>query len=313
MLFTFILNYTMDQIIYQGISEGAIDFWNKLMSWMSDHGYQIILILILAEIARKFGSKIILKLLEKTVRNDLYPTKSDRTKRIKTLESLISAVLKVAVFILASIMIVSELGLNTTPVVASAGVLGLALGFGAQSLIKDLTSGLFIITENQYRVGDLIQLDNGVRGKVVAITIRTTQIRSLDGTLYHVPNGSIQWTANKTMSYSGIDENITFPSNTDTEKLKIVINRTGEVLSKKPEFEKKITQAPHFVRIIGFDPSGITVKVAGRTGSDDAADVKGAFYSQLIKELKKSNIEPPYSHLTFYNPNLKNDSSKNTK
>lgn len=300
----------MDQLIFQTTSEWLAEFWHKFISWMNDHGYQIVLILILAEITRKFGSKIILKILEKTVRRDLYPTKTDRIKRIKTLESLISAVAKVAVFVIAAIMIMSELGLNTTPVVASAGVLGLALGFGAQSLIKDLTSGLFIITENQYRVGDIVQLDNGVSGKVVAITIRTTQIRTLDGTLYHIPNGTIQWTANKTMSYSGIDENIVFPNSVDIEKLAIVINRTGEELAKKPDFKDKIKTPPHFVRVVGFDPSGITIKITGKTGTEDAADVKGAFYSQLIKELKKSKIDTPYSHLVFVNPNLTKNQNK---
>lgn len=295
----------MDQIIFQSVSEFFWEFLHHLSRWFTDHGYTIILIIFVAWLAKKFSTQLIMQFLEKTVRQDLYPTKSDRRKRLQTLSSLIGAILHVAAIIIASIMIISELGLNTTPIVASAGVIGVALGFGAQSLIKDLTSGLFIIIENQYRVGDVINLDNGVSGKVEAITIRTTQIRSLDGTLYHVPNGTIQWTANKTSSYAGIDENIVFPLTVDVDKLAMVINRTGEKLAEMPEYEKKIKTPPHFDQVIGFDPSGIKVKVVAKTGSEDAWSVKGGFYNLLLKELKAAKIDVPYTHLTFANPNLK--------
>jgi small-conductance mechanosensitive channel len=296
----------MDQLLFQGLSEGIVTFWEKFASWMNDHGWQIVLILVLAELTRKFGSKVILKIFESTIRNDIYPTKSDRQKRVKTLESLTSAILKVAVFVVAGIMIISELGLNTTPVVASAGILGLALGFGAQSLIKDLTAGVFIISENQYRVGDIIELDSGIKGKVEAITIRTTLIRNLSGTLYHVPNGTIGWAANKTSSYGGIAEDIVFSSDVDIEKLSLVIDRTSAKLMEKPELAKKIKEPPKLERVLGYVADGINVRIVGKTGSDNAFEIKDAFYRQLIKELRKSNINIPYPQITIsHNDELK--------
>lgn len=273
------------------LSEMLNNIWENIISWMGDHGYQIALIILLAFLVKKFGSQIIMKLLEKTVRKDLYPTKSDRIKRLKTLDSLISAVLKVAVVLVAGIMIISELGLNTTPIIASAGILGLAIGFGAQSLIKDLTTGLFIITENQYRVGDFIELNDIIKGEVQAITIRATVIRGIDGTLFHVPNGTITWTANKTMSYAGIAEDLVFPSDIDIERLSIIIDRASEKLLEKPEFAKKVQTAPRLDRVLGFEGSGIKIRITGRTGSDNAVEVKDAFYRILIKELRKANIE----------------------
>lgn len=281
----------MDQVIFQAIEEMLSSIWVHVASWMSDHGYQIVLIIFLAYLVKKFGTQIIMKLLENTVRSDLYPTKSDRSKRLKTLASLIGAILRVAVTVIAGIMIISELGLNTTPVIASAGVLGLAVGFGAQSLIKDLTTGLFIITENQYRVGDFIELNDLIKGEVQAITIRTTIIRGIDGTLFHVPNGTISWTANKTMSYAGIAEEMVFKADVDIEKLAIVIDRVGQKLIEKPEFAKKVQIPPHLDRVLGFEGSGIRIRISGRTGSDNAVEVKDAFYRLLIKELRKANIE----------------------
>ncbi len=295
----------MDQVIFQTFNQISVNVWDKFTSWMGDHGYQIVLIIFLAYLVKNFGSQIIMKLLEKTVRRDLYPTKSDRIKRLKTLDSLISAILKVAVVIIAGIMIISELGLNTTPVIASAGILGIALGFGAQSLIKDLTSGLFIITENQYRVGDVIELNDKIKGEVQAITIRTTVIRNIDGTLYHVPNGTISWTANKTMSYGGIAEDIIFPSDVDIEKLSLLIDRVSEKLIENPEFAKKIKEPPRLDRVKGFHNDGIKVRIVGRTGSDNAVEVKDAFYRLLIKELRKSNIEIPNTQITLKNNDTK--------
>lgn len=292
----------MGEVIFTTIESAFSRFMNNLGQWLSDHGYEIAIILLIAWLVKRFGSQFIVRLLQTTVRQDIYPTKSDREKRLKTLESLIGAILKVTVFIVAAIMIIAELGLNTTPLIASAGIIGVALGFGAQSLIKDLTSGLFIITENQYRVGDVVELDNQVSGKVEAITIRTTMIRSLNGTLYHVPNGNIGWTANKTSSYGGIEEDIIFPGDVDIEKLTLVINRTGEKLASDPKYSKKIKVAPHFDRVVGFDINGIKVKIVGTTGSDDSWEIKGAFYKLFIKELRKANVDIPTLQVTIRDP-----------
>lgn len=294
----------MDQAVFQKIEEAFNSLTTNLTSWLSGHGFEIALIIAGAYLVKKFGTQIIMQIMRKTVRKDLYPTKSDRTKRLKTLESLISAILKVTVIIIAGIMIFSELGLNTAPILASAGIAGIALGFGAQSLIKDLTCGLFIIVENQYRVGDVVELDNGIIGQVEAITIRTTQLRTLDGTLYHVPNGAIGWTANMTSSYAGLSEDIVFPRDVDIEKLRLVINRTGQKLAKDPKYEKMIIEPPEFLRVDGFDANGIRVKVVGKTGSDDSWEVKGAFYKQLIVDLRKANIAIPYTQITLTNPGV---------
>ncbi len=281
----------MDEVIFFSLNEKLNDFWDKFASWMNDHGYQIILVLLLAYIVKKFSTQIIMKVLEKSVRLDLYPTKSDRSKRLKTLGSMIGAIARVAVTVIAGIMIISELGLNTTPVIASAGVLGLALGFGAQSLIKDLTSGLFIITENQYRVGDYVEINNQIRGIVTAITIRTTVLRNLDGTLYHIPNGTIIFTANKTMSYGGIADELVLPTDVDIQKLSVIIDRVSNDLMNNPEIAKKIKEPPKLNQVLGLDKDGVRVNIVGRTGSDNAFEIKDLFYRGLIKELSKAKIK----------------------
>lgn len=289
----------MGEAFFEYISSMFERLLSNIGTWFSDHGFEIAMILLFAWLVKRFGSQFLSRIFHRTIRSDLYPTKNDRLKRLETIDSITNAVLKVGVVIVAGIMIISELGVNTTPIVASAGVLGIALGFGAQSLIKDLTSGLFIIIDNQYRVGDIVKLDN-ISGRVEAITIRTTVLRDLDGVQYHVPNGSIVSTANLTMSYGGIEEDIVFGSDVDIAKLTMVINRVGRDLAIDKNFKEKVVEPPRFERVVGFAPEGIKVKILGTTTPNDSWEVRGEFYKRLILALRTSNIQVPTAQITVH-------------
>src|SRR5690606_12957323 len=148
--------------------------------------------------------------------------------------------------------------------------------------IKDFVSGVFIIVENQYRVGDIIQI-NDIDGVVEAITIRTTVLRDLDGNLHHVPNGSIVVTTNKTMDYGRINEDIVVGFDTDIEQLEHIINHTGAQLAAVAEFKDDIMDPPHFARVTGFSERGMTVKILGKTTPGEQWRVKGELYKRLKK------------------------------
>lgn len=266
------------------------DIGRLLGNWVDRHLLNIIVILVGAWLIRHFGARTIGNLLRHTIREDLYPTKLDREKRLRTLNSLVGAAVRIGVYVVAAIMIITELGVNTGPLLASAGVLGVALGFGAQSLIKDFVSGVFIIIENQYRVGDIVEL-NGVHGKVEDVTIRTTVLRDLNGDVHHIPNGSITVTTNKTIGYSCINEDIIVARDTDLARLEHVINHVGEELAAKPEFKHKVQEPPHFDSLKGFDPSGLIVTIAGKTTAADQWDITSEMYRLLNKALLKNDIE----------------------
>lgn len=266
-------------------------------TWVALHLLNIILILVLGWIARKFFTKIISQLLRKTIRRDMYPTELDRKRRIKTLDGLITAVVRVVIWIVVITMIISELGINTAPLIASAGVVGITLGIGAQSLIRDLVSGLFIILENQFRIGDVVKLATintpalEVSGTVEDITMRSTVIRDLNGELIHVPNGVINVTINKTVDYSQINEDITVDQNTDIDQLEHVINHTGQLLTNNVELHHLIIEAPHFERVIGFRNDGLLVKVIGKTQPGEQWHITGEFYKKLTKAFDKNKIK----------------------
>ncbi len=278
------------------------DVGRQISVWSTTHLLNIIIIIVGAEILYQISFRAISKVVHKTAhRPDLFPTATDRKKRVKTLDSLIHATLRIIIIVLASIMIASELGINTAPLVASAGVIGVALGIGAQNFIRDLMSGFFIITENQYRVGDVISVGTTIAtiqiiGEVEAINIRTTVIRDLDGGLHHISNGTIVVASNLTMNFAQINEDIVVAMNTDIDKLKHVIDHVGEELAASPDFKNAVLKAPHFERIQQFTDEGISVKVLGKTVAGDQWRVKGELYKRLKVAFDKNHIHLAGNH-----------------
>lgn len=265
--------------------------------WFSSHVVNIFFILIAAWLVRRFGVKVITSLIEHTARGDFYPSKADRDKRIATLNTLGRAFVRIAVYILATLLIVGEINpAYTTALFASAGLIGVALGFGAQSLIRDFVSGIFIITENQYRIGDEVTLvgTSGVgeiSGRVENLTIRTTILRDLDGNVHHVPNGNIGVTTNKTIGFSRLNEDIVVALDTDLDRLEHVINHVGEQIAADADLKQSIIEPPYVASIKGFEGDGIVVKVLAKTTAAAQWRVRSEFYRKLHTALKKNDIK----------------------
>lgn len=287
----------MWESIFTTFESRTNEVWHLFVDWAAEHLLQILIIVIGAEILYRVSTKTINRVVHHaTHRPDLFPTEVDRRKRVKTLDSLVNATLRVVIFIIATIMVINELGVNTGPLIASAGVIGVALGFGAQSLIKDFMSGFFIITENQYRVGDVIEIATmvgnvKVTGTVEAITIRTTVLRDLSGQLHHIPNGNIIVTTNMTMNYASLNEEIMLDKDTDIDKLEHVINHTGEELANSPDYKRTIIEPPHFERVETIAGEGVVVKILGKTIPGEQWKLKGVFYRRLLKAFDKNHIK----------------------
>lgn len=289
----------MWESLQQKISDNAVYIGNAMFRWFDLHLINILVILIGAYFARKIATKFLSQAIKHTVRHDLFPTEFDRKKRVQTLDALVGATVRLLIWFIATLMIISEIGINTAPLLASAGILGVALGFGAQSLIKDFMSGMFIIIENQYRVGDVVELSN-ISGTVEQITIRTTVVRDLNGDLHHIPNGTIAVTTNMTMDFAQINEKFTVALDTDIEELEHVINHVGEQLAADPAHKRHIIKPPRFDRVDGFDKDGMIVRVFGKTSPGEQWAIKGAFYKSLNKAFKKHHIEVPHAQLTIH-------------
>jgi small conductance mechanosensitive channel len=281
----------MDSPVSQSISRNLHETVGQLGDWLDVHGINIVIILIVAWLLRRFGAKIVSQVLTHTVRSDLYPTKSDRLKRIKTLDSLAGAVIRFGVYIFAGILIIGEINPGyTTALFASAGLVTVAVGFGAKDLISDFVRGIFVITENQYRVGDVIDIA-GVSGTVEAVTIRTTILRDIDGNVHHVPNGAIVVTTNKTIGFSKLNELIALSTDTDLELAEHIINHIGDELAADPKYHKKIQEPPRLVSFNGYGQGGMLVRISGTTTANDKFAVRSEFYRRLYKALNQQGIK----------------------
>jgi small conductance mechanosensitive channel len=278
------------------IFENFDTFRTELTNWVGrnyDDIIKVLLIIIFCAFVSSIAKKFLTKLLKLTIREDLYQTARDRDKRLKTLAGLGAGLVRFFVWVTGFIVVINILGINTAPFLASAGVLGLALGFGAQKLINDLVSGVFIISENQYRIGDYVELE-GVSGTVEDITIRTTVLRDLSGAVHHVPNGSINVATNMSMGYGQINLDITVADDTDLDRLQSIIDHTGKKIAALPELEHDVIEAPHYVRVGDINGYGVSVKIMGKTLGGRQLEVKSSFLSELKKVLRENQITLAY-------------------
>lgn len=231
----------------------------------------------------------------RALRSHKYKTARDERLREQTLISTINAAVNVILWVVTGLLILSEIGIDIAPLLAGAGIAGVALGFGAQSMVKDFLAGMFILLENQYRVGDVIKINTGeVSGRVEKVTLRTTVLRDMDGMQHHIPNGVISIATNMTMDFSNINLDIGVSYDTDIATLEKVINKVGEQLAEDDEWGKDILEQPKFLRIQDFSASAITIKIVGKTEPMKQWSVTGEYRKRLKTAFDKAGIEIPY-------------------
>lgn len=270
-----------------------MDIWQNLQKWAGDNWWVVALILAGAFIARRFGDALLAGLIRRTVRYRAHGDISDEDikKRQDTLVSMCTTIMHVLIWSVAIFSIVELIfpNIDLTPLLASASILGVAIGFGAQTLIKDFLSGVFIIMENQYRVGDVVEID-GASGTVEQITIRSTVVRDNNGSVHYIPNGNVMHAINKTMGFAKINVAIAVTPDTDVDKLADIINEVGNKLALEEKWQDKIIEAPHFLSIGAFNDTSLEVKIIGKTQPSGQWAVSGELRRRLLAAIKKQHI-----------------------
>jgi len=265
-----------------------------LINWFQNHLPKVIFIALAAFVLNKFAKVFIAKVIRQAVRGDSYLSKQAEEKRENTLIEIFTQLFSITILLLASLMILSEFGIDTGPILASAGIVGVAFGFGGQYLIKDLISGLFIILENQYRVGDVLCVADKC-GVVESVNIRTTVLRDLDGTLHYVPNGEITVASNLSKDFSQVNMDIAVSYDSDIELVKKTVNQVGQTMIKDKKWQDLLIEAPYFLRIDSFGDSAVKIKILAKTKPMQQWDVAGELRLRLKKAFKKADIEIPFS------------------
>jgi small conductance mechanosensitive channel len=211
-------------------------------------------------------------------------------RRMDTIGGLASAVVRTFVVLIAGVMVLRELHLDIGPAVAGLGVVGIAVGFGAQSLVRDYFTGALILIENQYSKGDLVSIA-GVTGTVEDFSLRRTTVRDLDGTVHTVPNGEIKVASNRTRGWSRINLDLVVPYGTDVPTLTATIDDVGRRMAEEPAWRNRLLEPPRVDRIEALRDTGFVVKVLGMVRPTEQPAAASELRLRLLAALAKRKIE----------------------
>lgn len=275
------------------MEEKFVEVLESLIPWLMSNGVRILVIVVGAIIISKIITKVIERSIRIAVVSSAYDSKEAEEKRENTLIQIFNVTVRTLIFLVAGLMVLDQFGLEIGPMIAAAGIAGVALGFGGQYLIRDIITGLFIILENQYRIGDVVNFD-GTGGSVVEITLRKTTLRDLNGTLHHIPHGEIKKVANLTKDFSRVNIDLGVSYNSKLEDVIRVINETGLQLAQEEGWKDKIISPIQFVRVDAFADSAIMVKVLGDTKVLMQWEVAGEFRKRIKMAFDNAGIEIPF-------------------
>ena len=280
-------------------------YLQKGINWLFTSGLHILLVLILTMIALRAAKVLSTRLISVVVRQKEDP---EFQKRTQTLGSIIRYVLIIAILIVAAMTVLKELGIEIGPVLAAAGIVGLAVGFGAQSLVKDVISGFFILLEDQIRVGDVVQIA-GKGGLVEKINLKTTILRDLAGNVHYVPNGHIDVVTNMTKDFSRYVFDIGVAYREDVDEVIEVIKEVDEELRSDPDFKDDIVEPIEVLGLDQFAESAVIIRARTTTKPIKQWRVGREFNRRLKKKFDERNIEIPFPHVTLYMGQDKNGQS----
>jgi len=223
---------------------------------------------------------------------------TEEEKRLATLASLAKTAISFLVVFVGATMILNELNVSIGPLLASAGVLGLAVGFGAQNLVRDVMSGFFVLLENWYREGDVIEVA-GVSGTVERFGLRATVLRDQQGRVHYIPNGEIKLVSNLTQEWSQAQIDIGVAYKEDIDRVIVVLESLCREMQKDPLYGPRIMDTD-VMGIERLDDSAVILRVTLRTQPQERWTVAREFRRRLLKTFRTENIETPFPHLTIY-------------
>jgi len=243
-------------------------FAGTIPTW-AQTGLQIGLVLLAAALAFRFARGflhgVFRALIDREAREGSAQelTASELRKRMATLDSLGVSLLQFVVVVVAALMILDRLGLDIGPAIAGLGIVGIAVGFGAQSLVKDYFNGALILIENQYGKGDVVRIA-GVEGTVEDLTLRRTTLRDVDGNVHSVPNSAVLVASNLTRGWARFNEEVAIGSADLVDRASDVVDRVGREMAADPAWGRRLLDPPHVERVDSAAPSGIVLHIGGR-------------------------------------------------
>jgi len=272
-----------------------------LVDWFFQYGWKVLLILTFVAGMYWLIHHLTPPVVKSRVRSQMKgKPEVEMEKRADTLIRVIRDTSTVALGILALFVVLDQIGINITAALAGLGVVGIAVGLGAQALIRDIISGFLILLENQYGVGDVIQVGN-LAGLVEEITLRRTILRDLDGARTSIPNGEIRTVRNLTQEWSRAHLNIAVAYKEDVDRVMAVMRKIWEEMAEDSNWSSFIiSTTPSLLRVDEFGDSGIVIKLVGETQPIRQWDVMAEFRRRVKRVFDEEGIEIPWPHTKVY-------------
>lgn len=223
----------------------------------------------------------------------------EQIKRLNTLEQVFRYIAAVLIILVTAMLVLSEVGISIAPILAAAGVLGIAIGFGAQSLVKDYFTGFFLLLENQVRKGDVVEVA-GKGGLVEEMTLRYIQLRDYEGSVHYIPNGTIDTVTNRSrgFSYAVIDVGVAYRE--DIDEVYAVMRTVAAELRADPELADKIVEDIEIAGVDQWGDSAVVIRCRFKVTPLEQWGVRRAYLYRLKRAFDAAGIEIPYPHLTVY-------------
>jgi small-conductance mechanosensitive channel len=272
--------------------------WSDVAAFARETLFPVALVVIVAVIAMRLASLfvhgIVKALLDREATEGTAQELSaiELKKRMDTLESLGSNAIQFFIVVIAALMVLGKLGLDIGPAVAGLGVIGIAVGFGAQALVHDYLNGALILIENQFSKGDVVRVA-GVDGTVEDFNLRRTTLRDLDGVVHTVPNGEVKVASNLTRVWARINQDITVAYGTDMDRVIEIVDQVGRELAQDPVWKRRILEPPRVERIEALGDYGVTIKILGSVRAPEQWAAAGEFRKRLLAALEANGIEIP--------------------
>lgn len=274
----------------------------NISSWMLEHGIRIIITIGVAYGLYRLAKLLIGRFVTNMVQGRAKKEEHHKLwidSRIKTLRGTTTTIVAIIIATAVVLIILPELGVEIGPLIAGAGIAGLAISLAAQNIIKDTINGLLILFEDQYNEGDTVKIAD-LSGTVEEFNLRRTVLRDLDGTLHTIPNGSITTSSNYTRDWARVNLDVPVAYGEDLDHVIKVINQVGQELAADETFGPMIKSAPQVLRVNDFADSAIMIKVVGDTYPGMHWAAKGEFRKRIKEAFDKEGIEIPWPHLKLY-------------
>lgn len=277
----------------------------KILEWSTTSGIRVVFLLIFTFVALRVANWVSSRIFRAFGNGRL---DDEMQKRADTLVSVIRYMLDVSIVIVMSIMILGEFGIKIGPILAAAGIVGLAVGFGSQQLVQDVISGFFILFEDQIRVGDVVEI-SGKSGLVEKVNLRMTVLRDLSGNVHFVRNGQIGTVTNMTKEYSRYVFNIGVAYREDVDAVMQVLKEIDDGLRQDPVFKDDIIAPLEILGLDQFADSAVIIKARTTTKPIQQWRVAREFNRRLKRRFDELGIEIPFPHVTVYPGQLKDGSA----